>query len=312
MIWMVQALLNLSLGTDNDIDGMDDGTQMGVMVMSDTIRLTLGNEPDGNDNYTVDFGLYEPQTVPSLSLGNLVFEDFDNDGLFNNNDQGIADIEVILVNVGPDSTKGTTDDINLDTLITNGAGQYLFTNVVAGLYCVKLSGNSIPADYLSSTGDGPFDADGAGPFEPFTGTDLNDDNNDDGTNVMGAMILSDTIRLTFGDEPGGNVNTTVDFGLYRPLTPPIMALGNLVFHDLDNDGLFNHNDTGIVDVEVELYQLGADGIKGTSDDDLINTDVTNNLGAYLFNSLFEGLYYVKLDGQWHTNELYIIHWRRYL
>ena len=285
-----------SLGTDNNMDSIDDGTQMGAMVMSDTFRLTLGGEPNGDDNPTVDFGLYEPQTQPTMSLGNLVFEDLDNDGIFNNNDVGIDGVEVILVNVGPDGTKGTTDDFNVDTLVTNGTGQYIFTNILEGVYCVKLSGSGIPAGYLSSTGDGPYDADGTGAYEPFIGTDNNVDNDDDGSNVMSNMVLSDTIRLTLGDEPDGDVNTTVDFGLYKPTTPPIMALGNLVFHDLDNDGLYNNVDTGIANVEAELYQLGIDGVKGTADDELINTETTNGQGVYVFNGIFEGLYYVKLSG----------------
>ncbi|MEZ4954902.1 MAG: SdrD B-like domain-containing protein [Saprospiraceae bacterium] len=286
-----------STGTDNNLDGIDDGTQMGAMIMSDTIRLTLGNEPDGDVNNTVDFGLYEPQIQPSLSLGNLVFEDFDNDGSFNNSDVGLAGVELVLINVGPDNTKGTTDDFNVDTLLTNGAGQYLFTNIYEpGVFCVKLTGNGIPAGYLSSTGDGPYDADMAGAYEPFFGTNNNIDNDDDGTAIMMNMILSDTIRLSFGDEPDGDVNTTVDFGLYHPQTPPIMSLGNLVFHDKNNDGVFNQNDAGLQGVEVALYQLGTDGIKGTADDALIATENTNNLGGYLFTDLFEGLYYVKLTG----------------
>ncbi len=285
-----------SLDTDNDVDGIDDGTQMGNMIMSDTFQLMLGDEPEGDINNTVDFGLYEPQIQPTLSLGNLVFEDFDNDGIFNNDDIGIAGVELFLVNVGPDGTKGTTDDFNVDTLLTNGAGQYLFSNILEGVYCVKLSGNGVPSGYLSSTGDGPYDADGAGAYEPFSGTDNNVDNDDDGTEVMPNMVLSDTIRLTIGDEPGGDVNTTVDFGLYKPTTPPIMALGNLVFHDLDNDGIYNNVDTGLADVEVELYQLGTDGIKGTADDELISSQTTNSQGIYVFNGIFEGLYYVKLSG----------------
>ena len=57
--------------------------------------------------------------------------------------------------------------------------------------------------------------DGAGPYEPYFGTDNNIDLNDDGTQ-MGLMVMSDTIRLVIGDEPSGNVNSTVDFGLYEP------------------------------------------------------------------------------------------------
>ena len=284
-----------SLGTDGNADDIDDGSQMGNMVMSDTIRLTLGNEPEGDVNNSVDFGLYEPQPLPTLSLGDLVFHDLDNDGIFNNNDEGIEGVEVELYGIGADGIKGTGDDTLFNTLLTNILGQYQFTGLVEGLYYVKLSGNGIPSGFESSTGDGIYDLDSAGAYEPIFGTDNNVDGEDDGAQ-MGAMIMSDTIRLTLFNEPETNVNNTVDFGLFAPKTPPIMELGNLVFHDLDNDGVFNNADSGLGGVEVELYGLGADGIKGNADDSLFASQTTIANGAYLFQNLFEGLYYVKLSG----------------
>jgi len=73
--------------TNTNINNDDDGTQMGAMIMSDTVQLTLEMEPidDGdtnnNSNLSVDFGL-----IRLLSIGNLVWEDENNDGL-NNNDR---------------------------------------------------------------------------------------------------------------------------------------------------------------------------------------------------------------------------------
>ena len=285
-----------AFGTDANVDGDDDGTQMGIMVMSDTIRLNLGDEPDSDVNLTVDFGLYEPQPLPTLSLGNLVFVDLDNDGIFNNNDTGLVNVEVLLVNVGADGEKGTNDDFQVGSQNTDNNGEYLFNNLSEGVYYVKLSGVGLNANLVSSTGDGPFDMDQMGAYEPYEGTDNNVDNNDDGTQ-MGNMFMSDTIRLTLNDEPDGNLNTTVDFGLYEPLTPANFQIGNMVFHDLDNDGQFNNNDTGIVNVEVALYKLGNDGIKGTADDILITAQLTDSNGNYLFINQSEDLFYVKLTGQ---------------
>ncbi|MCF8280049.1 MAG: DUF11 domain-containing protein [Bacteroidales bacterium] len=282
-------------GTDLNVDGTDDGTQMGAMVMSEIIELTFNGEPDGNINLTIDFGLYEPQTQPTLSLGNLVFHDYDNDGIFNNSDIGIEDVEVELYDAGPDETKGTADDQFVDSQFTNGFGGYLFTSLAEGFYFVKLNGNGIPASYVSSTGDGIYDMDGAGAFEPATGTNLNVDGTDDGTQ-MGQMVMSDVIELTLGDEPDGNINLTVDFGLYEPQVQPTLSLGNLVFLDAENDGIFNNTDTGIEQVEVELYDAGPDQIKGTADDQFVGSQFTNGFGEYLFTGLAEGVYFVKLNG----------------
>ncbi|HHM21127.1 MAG TPA: DUF11 domain-containing protein, partial [Bacteroidetes bacterium] len=279
-------------GTDLNADNQDDGTQMGVMIMSDTIRLTFGAEPNGDSNTTVDFGLYQPQPEPTLTLGNLVFFDYDNDGVFNNNDAGMEDVEVVLTDVGPDGQKATADDVEIDTTFTNDFGEYQFTGLAQGLYYVKLTGTGIPAGWISSTGQGVYDNDGAGPFEPAAGTDLNVDGQDDGTQ-MGAMIMSDTIRLTWFDEPQVHTNNTVDFGLYLP---HFLTLGNLVFFDYDNDGIFNFNDVGIEEVEVLLFSVGPDGLKGTADDVQMAAQLTNGFGEYLFTGLVEGLYYVKLSG----------------
>lgn len=284
-----------AFGTNDNVDNRDDGTQMGIGIMSEVFELALGEEPDGNDNYTVDFGLYEPQTLPTLSLGNLVFFDYENDGIYNNNDGGIEDVEVELYDAGPDQLKGTVDDEYLGAQSTNGFGAYLFTGLEEGFYFVKLNGTGIPANHVSSTGEGIFDNNGDGPFEPAVGTNNNFDNNDDGTQ-MGAMVMSEVIQLTLGEEPDGNENFTVDFGFYQPQAQPVLSLGNLVFLDLDNDGLFNNNDIGIEDVAVDLFSAGNDHIKGTPDDQYFGTQTTSATGTYLFNGLIEGFYYLKLNG----------------
>ncbi|MBI1223637.1 MAG: DUF11 domain-containing protein [Bacteroidetes bacterium] len=281
-------------GANDDIDNVDDGTQSGILIISEVIQLAFGTEPDGDDNFTVDFGLYEPQLPPTVSLGDLVFFDYENDGIFNNADDGIANVEVQLYDAGPDETKGTMDDQYLESQFTNGFGEYLFEGLEEGFYYVVLTGNGIPANYISSTGDGIYDMDGAGPFEPATGTNLNINNQDDGTQV-GDTISSEVIELLLGDEPDGDINLTVDFGFYEPQIPTL-SLGNLIFHDYENDGIFNNTDGGIEDVEVELYSAGADHLANTGDDQYIATQYTNGFGEYLFMGLGEGFYFVKLTG----------------
>lgn len=172
-------------------------------------------DEDDHDGASVQF-----LPPPPLSLGNQVFIDLDNDGLFNNNDPGLPGVTVELYNAGPDGLKGTGDDFLVDTTVTDANGQYLFTGLSHGLYRAKLNGNGIPPGYTSSTGDGPQDMDGQGPFEPAYGAFLDLDNADDGTQ-MGSMIMTDTIRLFYWSEPtfedgDENTNLTLDFGLFSP------------------------------------------------------------------------------------------------
>ena len=159
-----------------------------------------------------------------LSLGNLVFEDKDNNGTFNGADVGLDNIEVQLYSVGLDGLKNTADDRLDSTMTTANGGLYLFNNLNPGLYYVKLTGSGIPSGMVSSTGDGVHDVDGAGIYEPSTSIDVN--NVDKGTQ-MGTMVMSNIITLTVYGEPTNDgdtsslTNLTVDFGLYtpQPITP---------------------------------------------------------------------------------------------
>jgi protocatechuate 3,4-dioxygenase beta subunit len=100
-----------------------------------------------------------------------------------------------------------------------------------------------------------------------------------------------------------------------------MAVGNLVFSDINGDGVYNpsgedqnfaslyDNDTGLPGVQVQLWRsvddifgneddvrikTGADGVEGTADD-LTSATETDPAGRYLFSGLMtQGRYYVKI------------------
>ncbi len=277
---------------DTDLDNDDNGNQMDNMIMSDVVTLVLNSEPinDGDksnqSNLTVDFGLFQ-----LLRLGNLVWEDFNNDGDRDADEPGIEGVEAILFQVGPDGEKATADDVEIARDTTNANGNYIFIRLLPGEYYVKL--NSGIDNFNSSTGEGTSLVSGAGSFETAPDPDNDVDNEDNGTQ-MGAMVMSDLIMLEFMQEPSFednfvNSNFTLDFGLFQPL-----ALGNLVWNDLNNDGLVSTNEPGFPGIEVVLYSVGADGVKST-DDVEINRMITDANGNYNFTNLKPGDYYVKLN-----------------
>ncbi|MEM6319147.1 MAG: SdrD B-like domain-containing protein [Bacteroidota bacterium] len=277
--------------TDND----DNGTQMGTMIMSEVFMLTIDGEPtndgdnDPNTDLSVDFALIE-----LLSLGNLVWSDMDNDGIKGKGEKGVAGVEAILYQLGPDNQKGTADDVVLARDTTDTDGHYLFTQLLPGDYYVKL-GHGVPFGFGSSTGEGIMDVDGVGKFEPAPDPD-NDQNDDDNGDQMGYMIMSQVVSLSLNGEPtndgnkNDNSNLTVDFGLFQ-----LLRLGNLVWEDFDNDGYKDTDEPGIPNVEAILYQVGPDGQKGTADDVEIKRDTTDTDGHYIFVQLLPGDYYVKLN-----------------
>ena len=436
-------------GTPTDLDSNPNQDDSDDTDGGDDVTDNSNGDEDDEDNAEIN--------VATLSLGNLVWEDLNNDGIYDaGTESGISGVEVQLYDLGTDGIKSGDDNL-LDTEMTGGNGEYLFDGLNEGTYYVKLTGVGVPAGYVSSTGDGIYDTDGNGSFEPFFGTNGDVNNTDDGT-AMGAMIMSDTIVLTIFGEPtndgdaSNNTNLTVDFGLYQADTfdvalikqlsgsqtttvnpgdnvsytitvynqgtvpaynievtdylptdmvfnagdnanwtnngglltttvaGPIAAgssaqvtlvlqvspsfsgsvidnsaeisiadddtddmngtptdldsdpdqddendtdggddvtdnsngdeddednavinvatlsLGNLVWEDLDNDGIFDAGtESGISGVEVQLYDLGTDGIK-SGDDNLLDTEMTDGNGEYLFDGLNEGTYYVKLTG----------------
>ena len=237
-----------------------------------------------------------PTNCTKLSIGNLVWSDRDNNGLKDGNEQGIADVQVQLY-ATTDTVKGNADDALVATQLTDINGNYLFTGLDAGKYWVKLTGAGLPTGFISSTGDGPFDADGAGAYEPSTVVDAND--TDNGTQ-MGTMIMSKIVDLVLNSEPTTdgdtdvNTNLTVDFGIYKPTPLPTLSLGNLVWLDANNNGIKDANETGLGGINVQLFNAGADGAKGGTDDVLVNSLATDINGNYLFTGLTEGVYYVKL------------------
>ena len=279
--------------TDTNDD--DNGTQMGTMVMSDLVTLSLSDEPtndgdvDTTSNLAVDFGLYQ-----TLAVGNLVWEDLDNDGQFDNGtESGIEEVELILYSLGPDGQKDGGDDVEIARDTTKADGSYQFMYLAEATYYIKIN-SGIPTGYVSATGTG-VDGTGTSTFEPFIGTDLNVDNDDDGTQ-MGTMVMSDTFQLVKNTEPindadiNNNTNTSIDFGLI-----PSMSLGNLVWEDLDNDGQAEMGESGIDGITVYLMDDGADNTKGNADDNILDSIITANGGQYLFDSLYPGEYYVKLN-----------------
>ncbi len=166
-----------------------------------------------------------PTPTPIYSLGNLVWEDANDNGVLDTDEQPLANVTIELwqdsdSNGEPDdvNTDGTVDDDDrLATVTTDSAGLYLFDNLNAGDYLVSIPASAWTDDgplagYRSSTGDTQSDVDG-------------DDNGID-PDTIGAAVWSDTVTLGDGEPtgedpdndtvtPDENENLTVDFGFVK-------------------------------------------------------------------------------------------------
>lgn len=230
----------------------------------------------GDNNHTYDFGF-----VPKVSIGDTVWDDKDNDGVYDlpvqvgdkvwydldsdglqdNNEAGVPNVTVVLHR----STDANCATPALKTTTTGDNGQYLFDNLPPGNYFVCFDLTSLPAGFTRTTanvgGDDAVDSDADAAGQ---------------TAATGALLA-------------GTQNLTLDMGI---INNGSVSVGDRVWYDVDRDGLQDTNElTGVPGVRVELYLNGQ--VCGAVEPTAMAT--TNNIGYYLFAGLPAGNYFVCFD-----------------
>jgi len=237
-----------------DDDAVD--SDIGTDGRTGTISITSGEH-----DLTSDAGLYK-----LLSLGDLVFEDSNGDGVYTAGvDQVITGARVELLDAG-----GSV----IATTATDGTGAYLFTALEPGDYSVRVTP---PAGYQ------PTPLQTADPDN-----DINNDSNIDmSLQPPAGSYQSGAITLVAGEEPGNDgdtdtsTNRTVDFGFVKPA-----SVGNYIWLDENSDGLQDAGEPGLANVTVQLKDAA-----GT----VVATTTTDANGGYLFSDLLPGDYFIDID-----------------
>jgi len=167
-----------------------------------------------------------PTINKCLSIGNLVWEDSNNDGIYNTTEKGIGKVAVRLYKVvlSGGFPINIPDGVAIRTTTTDSlTGKYLFTDLVPGVYLVEIDA---PVNYLSSSGTG-INGLSTGTYEPSPDANNDANDNDDGSLVSGQIIRTTFIELANYSEPQNdgdttngtaadkNSNLTIDFGLYK-------------------------------------------------------------------------------------------------
>lgn len=258
---------------NSDDNGVEFSTLDGLpAVTSGVVTLLVDTEPiddgdtDPRSNLTVDFGFFRR----TMALGNLVWLDANNNAVRDGGEPGIAGVTVRLYVAG-----GTTA---IRTTTTDASGLYLFAGLDPGSYFVEV----VPPAGLTSSTDVPSSAD--------PNNDL--DNDDNGTVLAVGSVRSGTVTLAFDTEPvtdgdtSADTNLTVDFGFFPPVEPELLCLGNLVWHDLNNNGVADAGEPGLPGVTVRLFRA--------SDNALLGTTTTSATGIYSFCNLPPDTYVVEV------------------
>ncbi len=216
-----------------------------------TNRVTVTASP--NTTARADFSYF--QTGP-YAIGDMLFFDWNNNGLIDPSDEGIPNIPLALYR--DTNTNGVVDiglDILLATTNTTVNGYYVFTNYPAGHYIVAVyqTATNFPVGYSLTV-------------DPYGAKD-------------GFSFLTIT----------NSSNWNQDFG-YQPFG--LASIGDTVYRDLNADGVQSGlQETGITNVLVTLFvDLNQDGTYVQ----LASTNTLAD-GQYLFSDLPDGNYKVVVD-----------------
>lgn len=257
-------------GDTADSDGLPAGSA------SCTPVTTL--DPN-EDDPTLDLGLIATQLA---ALGDYVWFDRNADGIQNESPtDGANGVTVRLyVDDGDGNPEPGAGDVLAATTVTaddvyGRPGYYLFDGLIPGIrYFVQF------VEPASATG---FTGQNSG------GDDTVDSDADPATGATATVVLAP-----------GEVNRTIDAGLVT--ATGTLALGDQVWLDTDNDGVFEpeNGETGIDNVRLNLY-LDANGDGEPTLDEYLSTTTTATqsgfAGRYLFPNLAPGTYIVVVAPQ---------------
>ena len=294
--------INMSAATVNaptteSLLSSDTGILPGINPTEDDGPLSRGRYGETNEDsdLTIDFGFFQP-----MSIGNRVFRDDGagggvyNDGIMNGTESGIFNV---LVELFRDTNgDGTPDGSRILYDRTDANGYYLFDNVAAGSYVIRIPSSNFSGVLTNLISSYPTGSENVG----VTGNTYtpNTDRDDNGINAAvptATGVLSQTIVLvnnneppleselsgqadtgapaniafnpTGWDGPGSigrfeesdvNSNITIDFGF---VSPP-RSLGNYLWLDANNDGAWSAGELPVLEgVRVSLYQdSDGDGV----------------------------------------------------
>ena len=246
---------------------IDSGAETGVDRTSD-------NADDSNVNLTIDFGLRQV----SLSVGNMVFNDVNGDGKYNTG-EGVPAVQVRLFAAGADPKTATP----AKSTTTSSTGKYLFTNVASGSYFVHILAVNFQSGgplYRTTSLRG-FQSAASGADDNL-GEDGIDDQAPEINGISCPAFIVQTGMAPYGvgelgfegatdDTVDSDVNLTIDFGFATRI-----GLGNIVFKDLNADGVFTAGiDEPVVGAPVEAVFAPVSG-----QEMVVGTTITGNAGAY--------------------------------
>jgi hypothetical protein len=200
----------------------------------------------GGDHAADIHNLSFPILSGTGKIGNFAWEDVNGNGIQDAVERGLAGVTVNLRDCSGNLQATTT---------TDGRGKYLFANLSVGSYMIEFKA---PRGFF---------------FSPDKqGTNRGRDSDPDpATGLTRCVSIS-----------GGQIRMGLDAGLVGQTTAPRGEIGNLVWEDLDGDGIQEANEPGFPAVKVKLLNCSSNTV--------IATNTTDRKGKFLFENLAVGSY----------------------
>ena len=229
----------------------------------------------------------------TVSLGDMIWEDTNNNGVIDGSEAGICGVTVNLYeDTNSDgkytvAAEGTTPDATTTTACAGTVGAYSFNGLTPGDYIVVIPQDQFESaaaldGYVSSTGT---NGSATGSYEPSPDPDNDINDDDNGYHIDGVGVATCAVTLTVDGEPtndgdtDNDTNLSVDFGFFQQA-----KLGNFVWNDVNSNGVQDTGELGIANATATLYS--------STDDSVIATATTDSDGMYNFCYLIAGTYYV--------------------
>ena len=268
------------------VDAVASGLPAGLAPTTPVV-VNLPPLAAGQQFLNADFGYVDRERTLTGSVGNLVFRDVNQNGIFDAGDSPLAGVSVALIR--DTNSSGTWDpgESIIATVTTAGTvdvpsygpnGNYVFTSVPTGSYLVHVSDtNAVLVDFTKS---------------PLGAANVDDHNQADPYPVE---VLA------------GGSNLKADFGYYQNTGDEVGVIGNQVWIEMPRtdanaqieaaqDGLFDPAqgdlDTGQPGVTVELLAAVSGQVLATT--------TTGASGDYSFVHLPAGAYKVRVSDTEHV------------